>query len=112
MMSEPRNTNHDSILNTNNHAPSDLCNATLEVFGRNFVAVSGSLTASQHNGVQGAARITAAPRPSGLGASVYLRFQGLECELTTFEVIDARNGQFLVQFSGHVIGSYQTQIQA
>ena len=112
MMSEPHNSNHDSILNANPHTPSDLRDATLEVFGRNFVAVSGSVTTDQQNGVQGAARITAAPRPSGLGASVFLRFQGLECELTTFEVIDARNGQFLVQFVGHVIGRYQTQIRA
>ena len=112
MMSEPHNTNHDSILNANTHASSDLRDATLEVFGRNFVAVSGSITANQQNAVRGAARITAVQRPSGLGASVYLRFEGLECELTTFEVIDARNGQFLVQFSGHVIGSYQIQIQA
>ena len=112
MMSELRSTDHDSILSTNAHAPSDLRDATLEVFGRNFVAVSGSVTSSGQNAVQGAARITATLRPSGLGASVYLRFQGLECELTTFEVIDARNGQFLVQFSGRVIGHYQTQIQA
>lgn len=112
MMSEQRNTNHDSILNVNAHTPSDLRDATLEVFGRNFIAVSGSVTAMPQNGVQGAARITAALRPSVLGASVYLRFEGLECELTTFEVIDARNGQFLVQFSGHVIGRYQTLVQA
>ena len=112
MMSEPRDTNHDSILHTNFHTPSDLRDATLEVFGRDFVAVSGSVTANAQNGVHGAARITATPRPSGLGASVYLRFDGLECELTTFEVVDARNGQFLVQFSGHVIGQHQAQIQA
>ena len=112
MMSELSNTNHDGVLNAIAHAPSDLRDATLEVFGRNFVAVSGSVTANQQNAVQGVARIAATLRPSGLGASVYLRFEGLECELTTFEVIDARNGQFLVQFSGHVIGTYQTQIQA
>jgi hypothetical protein len=112
MMSEAHSTNHDSILNATTRTPSDLRDATLEVFGRNFVAVSGSVTASQQHGVQGAARITATLRPSVLGASVFLRFQGLECELTTFEVIDARNGQFLVQFSGHVIGSDQTQIRA
>lgn len=112
MMSELNNTNHDSILNADLPAPSDLRDATLEVFGRNFVACSGSVTAHHQNGVQGVARITATLRPSAIGASVYLRFEGLECELTTFEVIDARNGQFLVQFSGHIIGRYQTQIQA
>lgn len=112
MMSEPRNTDHDSVLNANPYALSDLCDATLEVFGRNFVALSGSVTANAQNGVQGSARIRATPRPSKLGASVYLCFEGLECELTTFEVIDARNGQFLVQFSGHMIGRDQARILA
>ena len=112
MMSEPRDIDHASVFSATAHAPSDLRDATLEVFGRNFVAVSGSVTATGQNVVEGAARITAAPHPSGLGASVYLRFQGLECELTTFEVIDARAGQFLVQFSGRVIGEYQIHVQA
>lgn len=112
MMSEAHESNHDSIFNANAHSPSDLRDATLEVFGRDFVAVSGSITVASQNGVHGAARITATLRPSGLGASVYLRFGGLECELTTFEVVDARNGQFLVQFSGHVINHQQTHIQA
>ena len=112
MMSELSNTNHDSIPNANPYALSDLRDATLEVFGRNFVALSGSVTADAQNGLRGSARIRATPRPSKLGSSVYLRFEGLECELTTFEVIDARNGQFLVQFSGHVIGSDQARIQA
>ena len=112
MMSEPRNTNHDSILKANPYALSDLRDATLEVFGRNFVALSGSVTANTQNGVRGSATIRATPRPSKLGASVYLSFEGLECELTTFEVIDARNGQFLVQFSGHVISRDQMRIRA
>ena len=112
MMSEMSNNNHDGVLNANPYALSDLCDATLEVFGRSFVALSGSVTADAQNGVRGSARIRATPRPSKLGASVYLCFEGLKCELTTFEVIDARNGQFLVQFSGSVIGSDQARVQA
>ena len=112
MMSEPRDADHDPVLNANPDALSDLRDAILEVFGRKFVALSGSVTANAQNVVQGAARIRATPRPSTLGASVYLCYEGLECELTTFEVIDARNGQFLVQFSGHVIGRDRVRIQA
>lgn len=112
MMSEQSNTNHDAILNVDPFALSDLRDATLEVFGRNFVALSGSVTADAQHGLRGSARIRATPRPSKLGERVYLCFEGLECELTTFEVIDARNGQFLVQFSGHVIVTDQLRIRA
>jgi hypothetical protein len=79
----------------------DLTDAQLEVFGRAFRGVSGTMNITP-NGVNGAARIVATTRPSNLGAHVYLRLDDLECVLTTFEVLDARNGQFLVQFSGFV----------
>jgi hypothetical protein len=79
----------------------ELQDARLEVFGRDFRALSGSLKLSGGT-VSGTARIVATARPSTLGSSVYLRTDDLACVLTTFEVLDARGGQFLVQFAGYV----------
>jgi hypothetical protein len=83
----------------------ELQGATLEFFGRKFIALDGKLGAlNAINGeVRGQVRIVSTTRPSVLSGAVKLRVQGLEFELSMICVRDADAGELLVKFLGRYV---------